>query len=82
MPAADDFAERYMITSLHSRVYTRAMLLSAAMRGVLAKTLKVSRANVGAVLDDDSWMQPRRGEIPARVTEAAVLEAFSRNQST
>jgi hypothetical protein len=73
-----DFADRYQITSTRGRVYTRSMLLSAAMRGPWAKLFQVSRAQVGAVLDDVAWMKRRRGEIPARVVEAALLEAAVR----
>lgn len=72
------FADRYQITSIKGRIYTRAMLLSAAMRGPMAKLHRVTRKEVAAVLDDDQWMRTRRGEIPARVIEEALLEAAVR----
>lgn len=75
-----DFTDRYRIVSLTGRVYSRTMLLSAAMRGCLARTLKVTRAQVGAVLDDDAWLRPYGGMIPTYVAREAVLEAFTRAQ--
>lgn len=72
------FAERYQITSTRGRVYTREMLLNAATRCWLARTSKVARAEIAAVLDDDTFMRWRRGEIPARVAEEAVLETMVR----
>ena len=75
------FADDYMVTSPRTgRIYTRNALLSRAMRGAMAKAFNVTRAQVGAVLDDDAWMRRRRGEVPARVIEAALLEASVRKQ--
>lgn len=76
------FAERYQITSTRGRAYTREMLLNAATRCWLARTSKVSRVHIAAVLDDDAFMRPHRGEIPARVAEEAVLEAMVRGLNT
>lgn len=80
MAAANDFAERYMITSPRtSRIYTRTMLLGVATRRGLAKMLKIKRAAIGAVLDDDTFMRPRTGMVPGVVAEDAVYEAFRRS---
>jgi hypothetical protein len=73
------FADDYMITSPRtSRVYTRNALLSRAMRGPMAKTFNVTRAQVGAVLDDHAWMRSRRGMTPSSVISDALLEASVR----
>ena len=73
------FADLYSVTSISGRVYSRAMLLNTASRCVLFKSLGVTRAQVGAVLDDDGWMRLHRGEIPARVAEDAIVEALRRS---
>ncbi len=75
-----EFIKRYRIVSITSRVYTRAMLLNAATRDSMARTLKVTRAQIAAVIDDDAWLRPYSGMIPRRVTEYAVIEAYTRNQ--
>lgn len=72
----DEFARRYMITSARtSRVYSRRMLLSRASRHRDAGILRVGRADIAAVLDDDSWMRVRRGMVPGAVIEEAIREA-------
>lgn len=73
--------ETYKVVSITGRVWTRAMVLAACMRDPSVKALGVSRKEVAAVLDDHEWMQRRSGEIPARVCEAAIREAYDRKPS-
>ena len=77
-PADRAFADTYQVTSLKGRIYTRSMLLSAAMRDPLRKLLGLTRADVAAVLDDPRWMRMHKGEIPARVTSDAIFAASAR----
>lgn len=74
----DEFIARYRITSRTGRLYTREALLSACSRDPAAKVLKVRRAELAAVVDDDAFLRPMSGMVPARVTEAVVLEALTR----
>ena len=80
MPARtrEEFIERYRIVSTTGRCYDRVMLLSAATRCWLARATKVSRRDLAAVIDDDTFLRLRCGEVPARVAEAVCLEAISR----
>lgn len=72
----EEFAQRYLITSPRtSRVYTRKMLLSRAARHPDMRLLKVSRAQIGAVLDDERWMTSCRSMAPGAVIEGAIYEA-------
>jgi hypothetical protein len=74
--------DRYQITSVHGLIWTRNNLRSRA--AAIARTLMPDRTplvvseSVLAVLNDDSFMRPRRGEVPARVIEAVALETFRR----
>lgn len=77
-PIDRTFADRYQVTSIKGRIYTRSMLLSAVMRDPMRKLLGLTRADVADVIDDDTWMRFHKGEIPARVTEEAVTEAHTR----
>ena len=80
MPARtrEEFIERYRIVSTTGRCYDRAMLLGAATRCWLARATKMSRRDLAAVIDDDAFLRPRSGEVPARIAEAVCLEAISR----
>lgn len=71
-------ADTYRITSTTGRIYNRTMLLNAATRTSLARTLKISRAEIAAVIDDHNWIRPHYGEIPTYVANEAVLEAIVR----
>lgn len=73
-----EFADRYAITSLRGLIYTRTMLLNAASRRGLVRTLGLTRAALAEVFNDDRWMRWRAGQIPARVIEDAVFEALVR----
>ena len=74
----EDFIARYRIVSIKGRCYDRAMLLSAATRCWLARVTKVSRRELAVIIDDDAFLRPHAGEVPARVTEAVYLEALVR----
>jgi hypothetical protein len=74
----EEFARRYEITSLTGRVWTRSMVRRAALEQVRTSPLPGVRdlpareraSLVDRALDDDGFMRPRAGEIPARVVEA------------
>ena len=75
---ADEFIARYRIMSSTGRYYDRGMVLSACARDAIAKTMKLRRAELAAVLDDDAFIRPMAGMVPARVAEAVALEALVR----
>ena len=73
--------ERYRITSRSGKIWTRSEVLKRAVDtayGLLMreKTRSVIRAVLEPVLDDDAFMRPRTGMVPARVVEDAAFEAF------
>ena len=73
--------ERYRITSRSGKIWTRSEVLKRAVDtayGLLTreKTRSVIRAVLEPVLDDDAFMRPRTGMVPARVVEEAAFEAF------
>lgn len=74
----DEFIARYRIMSRTGRLYTREALLSACARDPVAKALKVRRTELAAVVDDDKFLRPMAGMVPARATEEIVLEALMR----
>lgn len=76
-----EWQERYMITSLKGRIWTRAEVRKRAVDmayGLLMheKPRAVIRAEVELVLDDDAFMRVRYGMVPARVVEDVAFEAF------
>lgn len=78
-----EWQERYEITSVRGNVSRRGDLRSRATRMASsllghAQRREVVLATVDLVLDDDAFMRPRRGMIPARVVEDAAFEAFHR----
>ncbi len=75
-----EWAERYEITSLRGRIWTRPMLRKRVLDRARALFLPVEPKHVDAVLNDDAFMRFRRGEIPARVVEAIHDEARTRQQ--
>lgn len=74
----EEFAQRYMITSLTGRIWNRTMVRRAAMDRVRTSPLPGLRdvplgeraALVDSVLNDDAWMRRHAGMIPQRVIEA------------
>jgi len=76
--AALPWADRYMITSVTGRVWSRAMVRRSALSWSLRRTLPYDAQDVDALLDDDAWMCRRAGEIPARVVEAIADAAHDR----
>jgi len=74
----EEFAQRYMITSVTGRVWNRTMIRKAAMDQVRRSPLPGLRglpveeraALVDRVLDDDAFMRGLAGTVPARVVEA------------
>lgn len=74
----DEFIQRYRIMSRTGLLYDRDMLLSACSRDAVARALKVRRPELAAVVDDDAFMRPMSGMVPARYVEAVALEAVVR----
>jgi hypothetical protein len=87
----EEFAVRYMITSVKGRVYTRSMLYELAMKRLRTSPLPLKAdgriplgsLNVGermrltdAILNDDGFMRRLAGQIPARVVEAIEDRAW------
>ena len=73
--------ERYSITSRTGKIWTRSEVLKRAIDvayGLLlrAQPRSVIRAAIESVLDDEAFMRPRTGMVPARVVEDAAFEAF------
>ena len=74
--------ERYSITSIKGKVWTRTELLNRAVR-IAAMLLpeqprSVIRTAVHLVLDDPEFMRRHAGMVPARVIEDSAMEAFLR----
>jgi hypothetical protein len=73
--------DRYQITSRNGKIWTRSEVIKRAIdmaHGLLAgeKSRTVIRAAIEPVIDDDAFMRPRTGMVPARVVEDAAFEAF------
>lgn len=77
-----EWQERYEITSTKGRIWKRSELRKRAsemLRSLKPDATPVARrAAVQLVLDDASFMRPRRGMVPARVIEDAAIEAMLR----
>jgi hypothetical protein len=71
-----NWADRYIITSVKGRIWSRPMVRTKVL--ALGRRLLLLPANtdiVDEILDDDAFMTRGRGEIPARVVEAVHEEA-------
>ena len=73
--------ERYQITSRNGKIWTRSEVVKRAVdaaHGLLMgeKSRTVIRAAIEPVIDDEAFMRPRTGMVPARVVEDAAFEAF------
>ena len=76
-----EWQERYRITSRNGKIWTRSEVLKRAIDVAYGLLLRerprsVIRAAIELVLDDDQFMRPRTGMVPARVVEDAAFEAF------
>ena len=83
-----EWQEHYEITSTKGRIWKRVELRKRAaemLKSLLpAMTPAARRVAVQFVLDDATFMRPRKGMVPARVIEDAAIEAmlrFSRSDS-
>ena len=83
-----EWQERYEITSTKGRIWKRVELRKRAaemLKSLLPdKTPAARRVAVQLVLDDVTFMRPRKGMVPARVIGDAAIEAmlrFSRSDS-
>jgi hypothetical protein len=73
--------ERYAITSRSGKIWTRSEVVKRAIdkaHGLLSgsHTRGVIRTVIEPVIDDDAFMKPRTGMVPARVVEDAAFEAL------
>ena len=73
--------QRYTITSHTGKIWSRSEVMKRAVdaaHGLLMRerSRSVIRAAIEPVLDDDAFMRPRAGMVPARVVEDAAFEAF------
>ena len=73
--------QRYAITSRTGKIWSRSEVLKRAIdtaHGLLMRERprSVIRAAIEPVLDDDAFMRPRTGMVPARVVEDAAFEAL------
>lgn len=73
--------DRYQVTSRSGKIWTRSEVVKRAIDmayGLLARECSRAaiRAVVEPVVDDDAFMRPRTGMVPARVVEDAAFEAF------
>lgn len=78
---AKEWQERYMITSLKGKIWTRSEVRKRAVDMAYGLLMQEQpRAVIGPavelVLDDDKFMRQRYGMVPARVVEDAAFEAF------
>ena len=83
-----EWQERYEITSTKGRIWKRVELRKRAaemLKSMLPdKTPAARRIAVQFILDDATFMRPRKGMVPARVIADAAIEAmlrFSRSDS-
>lgn len=76
--AVASWADRYEVTSVRGRIWSRAMVRKAALSWGSRAGIPAAPAMVDSVLDDHVFMRRRRGEIPARVVEAVWQEAWRR----
>jgi hypothetical protein len=73
--------ERYAITSRNGKIWSRSEVVKRAIdraHGLLSgsHTRGVIRTVIEPVIDDDTFMRPRTGMVPARVVDDAAFEAL------
>ena len=77
-----EWQNAHEITSTKGRIWKRSEVAKhavAMLRSLLPDTTPVARRTaVMIVLDDPAFMRGRRGTVPARVVEAAAIEAMLR----
>jgi hypothetical protein len=76
-----EWQDRYRITSAKGKIWTRSEIRNRAV--TMASSLlmhkpprELVRTEVSRALDDESFMRPRGGMVPARVIEDAAFVAF------
>lgn len=75
---AEEWKRRYRITSVRGNIWSRANVRAEAIAIGKRLVLPVDPAMVDRVLDDETFMKARGGEIPARVCEEVQQEAWRR----
>lgn len=78
-----EWQDRYVVTSIKGKIWKRSEVQAGAMKlaMLLAGTSHPRPTvleSVKSVLNDDTFMRPIRGSVPARVTEDVAMEAFLR----
>ena len=73
--------ERYAITSRNGKIWSRSEVVKRAIdkaHGLLSgsHSRSVIRLTVEAVIDDEAFMRPRTGMVPARVVEDSAFETL------
>jgi hypothetical protein len=81
---AQEWQDRYEITSIKGRIWKRSEVAKRAIEMLKSlapdTTPPARRTAVLLVLDDPTFMRPRRGMVPARVIADASIEAMLRMQ--
>lgn len=76
-----EWQERYRITSLAGRIWTRSMVRKLAgdeLRSLSLASPQRRRLALDEVLDDDAFMRPMAGSVPAHVAREVALRALAR----
>jgi hypothetical protein len=77
-----EWQERYQITSIKGRIWTRIMIRKRAsemLRSLMPGETPIARRTaVELVLDDPAFMRSRTGMVPARVIADSAIEAMLR----
>jgi hypothetical protein len=60
----NEYAEKYMITSVRGRVYNRTMLRAYVSAAFI---FGVDKAAALALLDNDAFMSPKYGQVPSAI---------------
>ena len=80
----NEWQDHYEITSIKGRIWKRSDVAKRAvemLKSLAPGTTSIARRTaVLIVLDDPTFMRPRRGMVPARVIEEAAIEAMLRMQ--
>ena len=69
--------DRYQITSRTGRIWDCDMVISGARRG-LGRMLALTRDELTEVLEDETFMRPMTGMVPAHVCREVAFEAYAR----
>lgn len=74
----EQWIAQYRICSTRGTFYTRPMMLDYAARMWRGS---ISRLELAAVLDDDTFLRRRAGEVPEAIAKAIGFEAIARREN-